>query len=73
MNMGRVSSPCKDCQTRFVGCHSSCVKYIDYQQAQIARNREIKRKKAEARGDEYTRYIVGVHTERNRKKFKGYL
>ena len=72
-NSYKLASPCKDCPTRYVGCHSSCVKYIDYQQAQVAKNREMHKKKAEARGNGYTEYIVGRHNERNRKKFKGYI
>ena len=68
-----MESPCKDCQNRFVGCHSSCVKYIDYQQAQVAKNKEMGKKRAEARGYGYTDYIVKRHNERNRKKFKGYI
>lgn len=23
-------SPCKDCNNRFLGCHSSCERYLDY-------------------------------------------
>ena len=67
----QVASPCKDCQNRFVGCHSSCVKYIDYKQASSVRAKAVKEKKKELRGGEYTEYIVGVHRERNRKKFRG--
>lgn len=69
----KLQSPCKDCQSRFVGCHVSCVKYIDFQQASIVKNQEMKRKKKEARDAEYTNYIVDRHVERNRKKFKGYI
>lgn len=25
-------APCKDCETRYVGCHDSCEKYIRYKQ-----------------------------------------
>ena len=67
----KLQSPCKDCSDRFVGCHSSCVKYIDYQQASSVRNREIHKKKKELNSGEYTDYIVGRHRERNRKKFRG--
>jgi len=67
----KLQSPCKDCQSRFVGCHSSCVKYIDYKQASIVKNAEVRQKKKEMRGGEYTDYIVGRHRERNRKKFRG--
>ena len=73
MRIRGIDSPCKNCETRFVGCHTSCVKYIDYQQAQVAMNVNVMKKKAEARGYGYTEYIVGKHNERNRKKFKGYI
>ena len=69
----KPQSPCQGCESRFVGCHSSCVKYIDYQQECIVKNKEYKKKRAEVNGSEYTNYIVGVHNERNRKKFKGHL
>ena len=25
-----MTAPCKDCDIRFVGCHSKCEKYIQY-------------------------------------------
>lgn len=25
-------APCKGCKIRYVGCHSECIKYIDWQQ-----------------------------------------
>ena len=71
MKVRGISSPCKDCPNRFVGCHSTCVKYIDYQQAQIIKNAEIRRKKAEVKGSEYTEYIIDRHLERKRKKHRG--
>ena len=27
-----IKGPCKNCDNRFVGCHSECLKYIDYRQ-----------------------------------------
>ena len=67
----KLQSPCKDCQDRFVGCHSSCVKYIDYKQASIIKNEEVRQRKKEVKHEEYTDYIVGRFAERKRKKFKG--
>ena len=67
----QVQSPCKDCQSRFVGCHSSCVKYIDFKQESIVKAKEIKAKKREINCGNYTDYIVGRHRERNRKKYRG--
>ena len=28
----RVQSPCKDCSNRELGCHSTCKKYIQFQE-----------------------------------------
>ena len=46
-NMSNLKSPCKDCQLRKVGCHSTCSDYIKYsklceEQAEI--RRKAKRK-----------------------------
>lgn len=27
------SAPCKDCNQRYVGCHSECSEYLDFKQA----------------------------------------
>ena len=72
MNPWRVQSPCKDCPNRFVGCHSSCAKYIDFQQKLEIKRKEMKNKKVEETGGGYTEYIVGVHNARKRRKFKGW-
>ena len=29
-------APCKECQKRFVGCHSQCATYMDYKQRREA-------------------------------------
>ena len=29
--MSKPDSPCKDCSERFLKCHASCQKYIDFQ------------------------------------------
>ena len=29
-NFGGISSPCKNCEKRHIGCHSKCNLYIDY-------------------------------------------
>lgn len=72
VNRLRVASPCKDCPNRYVGCHSTCVKYIDYQQKAAVEREEIKKKRTELYG-EYTEYIVGRHNDRNRKIQRGQL
>ena len=50
--------PCKDCETRTVGCHAKCESYIKF--------REDREKKAEARNkarqiDMYMRDHRGLH------------
>ena len=30
--------PCKDCQKRFVGCHSSCTEYLSFREEKTAEN-----------------------------------
>lgn len=67
----KPASPCKDCQTRFVGCHSSCAKYIDFQQELEVMRKKVRENKDDAYGNGYTEYIVGVHNARNRKKSRG--
>lgn len=34
-------SPCKDCQERYLGCHSKCEKYIKYHEANLERQKKI--------------------------------
>ena len=38
-------SPCKGCQNRFVGCHSKCLEYIDYEQKNDVEKQAIKNAK----------------------------
>lgn len=42
---GKIA-PCKDCKMRYVGCHSECLKYINWKQ-----RREIENKKRRAESD----------------------
>ena len=28
--MKKVNAPCKDCESRFLGCHSTCERYNDF-------------------------------------------
>ena len=30
----RLQAPCKDCEKRYLGCHSECADYIDYNNKQ---------------------------------------
>lgn len=38
----RVQSPCKNCEDRMVGCHSTCEKYKAFQQENDANNKIIR-------------------------------
>lgn len=38
-------SPCKECLNRYVGCHSTCVKYIDWKQSHEVKLQEMHNKK----------------------------
>ena len=37
-----TNSPCKDCETRYPGCHSKCELYLDWQQVHRAELTTIK-------------------------------
>lgn len=37
-----VSSPCKDCVDREIGCHSTCEKYINFQREREAYNKKVR-------------------------------
>lgn len=39
--MPRTKAPCKDCEERFVGCHGTCEKFLEYSkihQAELERD-----------------------------------
>ena len=38
--MNGLNPPCKNCKDRYVGCHSKCLRYIDYQQLSLAKRKE---------------------------------
>lgn len=37
-----VSSPCKDCVDREVGCHSTCARYIKFQKDKEEYNKKVR-------------------------------
>lgn len=51
-----ISGCCRDCTERFIGCHSQCLKYIDYRQKLEAERQKI-REKADAEC-EYRNYVA---------------
>lgn len=40
-----VNAPCKDCPDRYLGCHSSCPKYIEFRKEKDAENKQMSRDK----------------------------
>lgn len=34
------NAPCKDCTSKYIGCHGECARYIDYQQRREVARRE---------------------------------
>ncbi len=39
-----IKGPCKDCEKRYVGCHSKCTEYVDFRKRLDAEN-EVRQKK----------------------------
>ena len=63
------SAPCKDCKERIVGCHSVCLKYInwDYEhQLERQRIRKIKDREINLLGQKI-QTIKKIKTKRNIK------
>ena len=61
MNMNTEDCPCKNCTSRVVGCHSSCIKYINWKQeheAKLQRQQEQK---------EFNNLIYSNQVTRNKK------
>ena len=46
-----VDSPCLGCIERVIGCHSNCIKYIDFRQRLEAYNKEVAHKRKDYYGD----------------------
>lgn len=44
-NNAMPSSPCNKCAFRTVGCHSNCIKYIDYKQRMAVERKRYDEKK----------------------------
>ena len=45
-----MKAPCKDCETRYVGCHGRCEKYLEFKKANDER---LKQKSHEIDADQY--------------------
>ena len=35
-----MNGPCKDCATRYIGCHGSCMKYYEWKEKREAENKK---------------------------------
>ena len=57
-----MMSPCKDCPDRYIGCHSSCNKYISYKNEL----EDFKAKVKKAKDKE----IVFIEYKRKRRKHR---
>lgn len=54
-----VYSPCKDCTSRFIGCHSECIQYKDFRQKlDVLRAEESRRKSLENESITYLREVL---------------
>ena len=65
-------APCKDCPTRYLGCHDKCYKYQAFRQARDEYN-EMVRKKREEYSNDYLcdlskPYKHGYSIRRKRRK-----
>ena len=60
-----MQAPCKDCENRFVGCHSQCEKYQEYNKQQI-RVRQERLDKAEQ--DQYVKQIIDRIMRKQRQR-----
>lgn len=45
-SLSNKDCPCKGCLDRFVGCHSSCVRYIDWDQKHKVKLANIREQKS---------------------------
>ena len=45
INNGIPSAPCKGCEKRYIGCHSKCLDYMDFQQKAALISQEVRNRK----------------------------
>ena len=57
----RLQAPCKDCEKRYLGCHSECDDYIDYNNKQ----QKIRDERA-ARSEECQMIVKQINESRKR-------
>lgn len=59
----KPQAPCKDCYKRYLGCHSECTDYIDYNNKQ----QKIRDERME-RAEECQRIVKQISESRKRMK-----
>ena len=57
----KPQAPCRDCDKRYLGCHSECADYIDYNNKQ----QKIRDERA-ARAEECQRIVKQINESRKR-------
>lgn len=57
----KLQAPCKDCYKRYLGCHSECADYIDYNNKQ----QKIRDERME-RAEECQRIVKQINESRKR-------
>ena len=57
----KPQAPCRDCDKRYLGCHSECADYIDYNNKQ----QKIRYERA-ARAEECQRIVKQINESRKR-------
>lgn len=45
------SCPCRNCHTRYMGCHDKCLKYIDWKQLHEVQLLKVRKDKSTRKGD----------------------
>ena len=69
MDNQNANAPCKNCEDRCVGCHSSCQRYITFKHEIDEKNKEIREKKEKIwrQTDTKINGIKRIRNKRNRK------
>ena len=57
----RLQAPCKDCEKRYLGCHSECADYINYNNKQ----QKVRDERA-ARSEECQMIVKQINESRQR-------
>lgn len=64
--MKKIYSPCKDCQRRAIGCHSTCEDYIEYTNKSAEMFRYILNNKV--KDEKLNNVIIGNREKRKKRR-----